>query len=146
MVMSITIDHRDFLQDMKKLGLDLRVSARRIMRDIADDLVEESITNMFQHSKTHDMEDNIYQVQDSQWSRIVFFGDARFLDSGSKPHSMPPDEAERMAGAYGMTKWQFWGMVKKYGTQAHPFIDESENAVLNRIDMIMERELNRIMK
>jgi len=146
MMSFITLNHRDFSESMKRLGADLRVSARRINREIAENLVEEATNRISFHSKTGNMVDDIFQTSFNGWTRVVFFGDAQFLDSGSRPHKMPFSEAERMAPFYGLTAGQLFGKIKKDGTPAHSFIDDTYNTVLNRVDSIIERELDKIIK
>lgn len=143
-MMSMTIDHKDVIQDMKRFGLDLRKSARRIIKNISEEIVEESIARVEKHRVTGDMVSQIYEYPETAWKRMVVFGDSSYLDSGTDPHGMPPKEAAAMAKHYGMNKHHLWNYVKKHGTKAHPFIDESYYTVINRIDDIMRRELERV--
>lgn len=146
MVSGIILNHRSFTASMNKMGIDLRASARRIVRDVADEMVEEGIREVSSHTKTGNMTDDIHQYSKDGWTRVVDFGDAQFLDSGSKPHAIPWSVAEEMAPYYGMTPGQFFGMIKKYGTDAHPFINSTYETVVNRIDIISQRELDRTIR
>lgn len=140
----INIDHKQFSADLKRHGQDLRVMSRRVVRRVGEELVGELKQSVGFHDKTGDMIEEIELITQDPWNLNVFLGDSRFLDSGSEKHAMPWDEAEKMAGYYGKTTGQFWGMVKKYGTRAHPFIEEDYNAVLGRRERIYQEEIDRI--
>ena len=146
MVSGIILNHRSFSASMRRMEVDLRAGARRIVRDIADEMVEEGIREVSSHSKTGNMTTDIHSYSKDGWTKIVDFGDSQFLDSGSEPHAIPWSVAEEMAPYYGMTPGQFFGMIKKYGTEAHPFIDSTYETVVNRIDTIIQRELDRTIR
>lgn len=146
MTRTIILNHRSFSEKLKNLESDLRVSARRIVRNVAEEMVEESVLRVSRHYKTGNMEMNIVSYPLNGWTRVVDFGDARFLDSGSLPHKIPWDVAKEMAPKYDMTPGQFYGMIKHYGTAPHPFINDTYEKVLNRIDVIIQKELDRVIK
>lgn len=146
MVSGIILNHRSFSASMKRMGIDLRASARRIIRDVSEEMVEEGTRQVSFHTKTGNMTNDIFAYSKDGWIRVVEFGDSQFLDSGSKPHAIPWSVAEEMASFYGMTPGQFFGMIKKYGTDAHPFIDSTYETVMNRIDPIIQRELDRTIR
>jgi len=146
MMISVRIDHRDLIQDMKRLKVDLRKSARRIIKDVATEVVEESIKNIEHRKKTGGMKREIFEYPETAWRRIVVFGDATYLDEGSDPHIMPIKDTIIMSKFYDMHPDHFANYIKKHGTRAHPFIDTSFNNVMMRTDDIIRKELDRALR
>lgn len=140
----IRIDYFKFSNRMRELGGDLKKSGRRVIKEIADEIVEEAVARVEKHSVTGDMAQEIYEAQYTGWSRVVMFGEAIHLDEGSVPHTIPIKDAIIMAKHYGIHPDHFANSIKKKGTKACPFIDESRMIVENRVDDIIRREINRI--
>lgn len=140
----ITIDHRDFSEHLKTLGLDLRKASRRMVREIGEEGLDITFDKIRDVRRTGQMGEEPELVFDNPWKARLEFNDSRFLDSGSRPHSMPWDDAKEMAPYYGMTTGEFWGMVKNKGTEAHPFIGNVELGIEKTTQKIIEREMNLI--
>lgn len=123
-VSTFIINHEQVKESFKNLGMDLRKFARHVISDTADECLLQVQNTIHSNEKTGQMETEPFLSQSSPWEKTLHFGDSVFLDRGTKPHSMPLEDAEEMAPYYGMTTMQFWSLVKNKGTMAHPFIDD----------------------
>lgn len=144
-MITMTIHDDKFRNRLKSLDMDLRRSARRILKELSTELVEESVRRVSEHSRTGHMKTTIHEYSETGWTRIVDFGESTYLDKGSDPHTMPIKDTIIMSRYYGMHPDHFANHIKKYGTKPHPFIDESFKKILGIREKIYRRELKRTM-
>lgn len=142
--MALTVNNKRFNKEMKDFELDLRKSARRIIKELSIELVEESVKRVSKHSKTGHMVTTIKEYPETAWTRIVDFGESTYLDEGSIPHVVPIKDAIIMSKYYDMHPDHFANLIKKYGTKPHPFINDAEKAVMDKRVGIYKKELKRV--
>ena len=145
---TINFDYKDFVEALKKTNTDLRSSGRRVLKRLEEEGVSNFRMAVSKHSKTGKTERNIKgRMREGQWSReIILPASAVFLDSGSRPHAIPMEKANEYAHFYKKTPRQFWGSIYRYGTRAHPFIEEEWNNLMNRTNSIIEDEISKIKR
>lgn len=142
-----TINHEEIKESFRNLGMDLRKFARNVISDTADECLLQVQDTIHLNEKTGQMETEPFLSQSSSWEKTLHFGDSVWLDRGTRPHKMPLEDAKEMAPYYGMTTMQFWGIIKKYGTKSHPFINDFiEIDALDIMNRIANEEINMFNK
>jgi len=71
---------------------------------------------------------------------------AIYLDKGTRPHMPPVDSIRKWASSKGLNPWAVAMNIKKYGTEAHPFLDEYKRVFKNAKKKIQEATRKDIMK